>query len=196
MLDFTAKSQLSDGAMTLTPTHIARDAEDVCVISPVIGEAMAIVGAKIALLEAVATRRANFVVVPLNLGNNHRCGLLIDMSERSVVYYDPLASSYVDQARDFALAVAPLLKETQDCVQSTRFILEYGRADRYYNCGIFVLLFAEEQVHKITSRTNGQCRSPVPSLPLHVHVLVALKYITFLEHCGLNVVKRTVDCRG
>lgn len=128
MLDFAAKSQLSNGAMTLTLARIARDAEGVCVIPPVIGEAMTIVGAATPLQDAMAKHGGKYVVVPINLGNNHWCGLLVDIGERRVVYYDPMTSSSATQARDFTLAKALLLKET------IRLCTRYAPQTRAWMC--------------------------------------------------------------
>lgn len=75
--------------------------------------------------------------------------MLVNKDERSVRHYDPMSSSYAAQARNFALAVALMLKEqlkTDYRVRADNSSL--GIQSDSYKCEVFVLLFTEEHVSK------------------------------------------------
>ena len=49
------------------------------------------------------------VIVPLNLGNAHWCGIVVHLARRQeILCYDPMASSYTIAARKVALELSRL----------------------------------------------------------------------------------------
>lgn len=98
--------------------------------------------------EVFESELIKIVIAPLNLGNYHWCGVAVRVDEKLILYYDPMTSSYAVVARTVAL-------------ERSRFgSLHFGgqfRVRQYNascgiqidicNCGVFLLLFAEEVIH-------------------------------------------------
>lgn len=87
------------------------------------------------------------VVVPLNLGNDHWCGIVVHVERQEILHYDPMASSYTLVARKVALELSRLGAEHYGSQFRVRaYEASSGIQLDNYNCGVFLLLFAEETI--------------------------------------------------
>lgn len=52
-----------------------------------------------------------FLIAPLNFGNNHWCGLAVRVGRSELLYYDSMSSSYTSQAQQVTYEFLPLLAQ-------------------------------------------------------------------------------------
>lgn len=85
------------------------------------------------------------VIVPLKLGNDHWCDIVVHVERQAILYYDPMASSYTVIARKVAMELSRLGARYHGSQFRLRgFEANSGHQLVNYNCKVFLLLFFEE----------------------------------------------------
>ncbi|ETI34850.1 hypothetical protein F443_18727 [Phytophthora nicotianae P1569] len=84
------------------------------------------------------------ILIPLYFNGNHWCAIMIDMTTRSIKYYDPMQSSYSKDVRALAERLAGLRPTTAtERARVQPYPTDMGVQVGSYNCGIYMLLAFE-----------------------------------------------------
>eukprot|EP00644_Phytophthora_capsici_P008128 jgi/Phyca11/125911/e_gw1.60.94.1 len=84
------------------------------------------------------------LLIPINCNGIHWCSIMVRPATSELFYYDPMSSSFGEQAKKFSERIQPLLKFSGPTRARVRpFVSSLGVQVDSYNCGLFVMVAFE-----------------------------------------------------
>ncbi|ETN05140.1 hypothetical protein PPTG_14804 [Phytophthora nicotianae INRA-310] len=144
-LELVGKSTLGDGTVnTLMLKLFAERVDTIGIDTSIAGNVMngflPVDTMKSVLLGATGEK----ILIPVICGKNHWCSIMIDLTCKDVLIYDPMNSSYGSKVRPLADKLVTMLPDFAPRKYRVRLYLsELGVQVDSYNCGMYMLLAFE-----------------------------------------------------
>ncbi|ETN01794.1 hypothetical protein PPTG_16885 [Phytophthora nicotianae INRA-310] len=144
-LELVGKSPLGDGTVnTLMLKLFAERVDTIGIDTSIAGNVMngflPVDTMKSVLLGATGEK----ILIPVICGKNHWCSIMIDLTCKDVLIYDPTNSSYGSKVRPLADKLVTMLPDFAPRKYRVRLYLsELGVQVDSYNCGMYMLLAFE-----------------------------------------------------
>ncbi|ETO99761.1 hypothetical protein F441_22819 [Phytophthora nicotianae CJ01A1] len=144
-LELVGKSPLGDGTVnTLMLKLFAERVDTIGIDTSIAGNVMngflPVDTMKSVLLGATGEK----ILIPVICGKNHWCSIMIDLTCKDVLIYDPMNSSYGSKVRPLADKLVTMLPDFAPRKYRVRLYLsELGVQVDSYNCGMYMLLAFE-----------------------------------------------------